>query len=336
MFLIVLEHVYSWTLGLEELHPFILTFICYFTLPVFFFISGFLGLKALSFWSKSNCGQRLLTKAKALLIPTIVFFSLISYLGIRSWEFPGGYWFTLVLFEMFMMYFATSLVWRIIAKRYYPLAILAAIVVVFIITLPFDGKSISQLLALPHLRFYYPFFALGLLAKVYKEKVISLLSKDSIITTLIILSAVLTIILLKNDTFNLRISTFSLLLKINGVALLFVVFNCFYRTRNFWAKDNSLTFVFTWVGRRTLDIYMLHYFFIFPTITSLQLFLMKNPNEILILFIAVVISIAITCMSLLASSILRTSNILGNLLFGVRQPSSKNITTITDTQTSTP
>lgn len=326
MFLIVLEHVYFWTMGLTDLHPIIINFVCYFTIPVFFFISGLVGLKSLTFWTKANLGKRTLAKSKALLIPTIVFFSLVIMLGIREWKFPGGYWFTLVLFEMFVVYYTTSFIWKHISLKYYALAIIGSIVFVFAVTIPFDGEKFSKLLALPNLRFYYPFFALGMLAQMYKEKFINLLSKDYIITALIILSTALAIILLKNDIFNLRTSILSLLMKIEGAMLLIIVFNCFYRTRDFWAKDNSFAFVFRWVGRRTLDIYMLHYFFVFPTITSLQLFLIENPNEILILFIAVVISIIITGISLLVSSILRTSKFIGNWCFGVKESIKNDIT----------
>lgn len=216
MFLIVLEHVYFWTMGLTDLHPIIINFVCYFTIPVFFFISGLVGLKSLTFWTKANLGKRTLAKSKALLIPTIVFFSLVIMLGIREWKFPGGYWFTLVLFEMFVVYYTTSFIWKHISLKYYALAIIGSIVFVFAITIPFDGEKFSKLLALPNLRFYYPFFALGLLAQMYKEKFINLLSKDYIITALIILSTALAIILLKNDIFNLRTSILSLLMKIEG------------------------------------------------------------------------------------------------------------------------
>ena len=160
------------------------------------------------------------------------------------------------------------------------------------------------------------------------------MSKDYVVTSLIFLSILLAIIFHKLDLVNTNISLFSVLMKIEGVVMLFVVFNCFFSTRSFWSKENRFAYVFRWVGRRTLDIYMLHYFFVFPTITSLKQFLVSNPNEILILLIASFFTIIIMAMSLLISSILRTSNFLSNWLFGVRQPSNKNLSTDTVPQTS--
>lgn len=334
MFLVVLGHVCNWTLGLDELHPTIPGLILYFRMPLFFFISGFIGFKAIDFWDKKHYGRRLLTKAKVQLIPTIVFFSIIILLGIHSWAFPGGYWFTLVLFEMFLVYFSTSFIWKHISQKYYSLAIIGSIVFVFAITVPLEGTSISKWLVFGFFRQFYPFFVVGLLTRKYQEKFLYIMSKDYVVTSLIFLSILLAIIFHKLDLVNTNISLFSVLMKIEGVVMLFVVFNCFFSTRSFWSKENRFAYVFRWVGRRTLDIYMLHYFFVFPTITSLKQFLVSNPNEILILLIASFFTIIIMAMSLLISSILRTSNFLSNWLFGVRQPSNKNLSTDTVPQTS--
>ena len=115
MIMVVANHVAQ--IGFEEQwkHSSSLQFLLLFRMPLFFFISGFLAYKASQVWDLRNLGTLVLKKMRVQLIPTICFFLLATAIlkpsfwpGLEeSFHSPtkGGYWFTLVLLYMFLIYY---------------------------------------------------------------------------------------------------------------------------------------------------------------------------------------------------------------------------------------
>lgn len=95
-------------------------------MPLFFFISGFLAYKndlfcCQSFW------QLVLKKAKIQIPSTIIFFTLcviicspdikdafVNFVTFIQRSDKGGYWFTIVLFYMFLIYYSVSYLNRLL------------------------------------------------------------------------------------------------------------------------------------------------------------------------------------------------------------------------------
>ena len=92
-----------------------LSFLMLFRMPLFFFVSGFLSYKASQVWNRHECSQLLLKKMRVQLIPTAFFFLLFCLLMNKNFlstvetylmnNMKGGYWFTLVLLWMFVVYY---------------------------------------------------------------------------------------------------------------------------------------------------------------------------------------------------------------------------------------
>jgi fucose 4-O-acetylase-like acetyltransferase len=90
-------------------------FLILFRMPLFFFVSGFLAYKASQVWNLRNLGTLVLKKLRVQLIPTAVFFLLaIALLYKNFWPsveeelmspLKGGYWFTVALLWMFLIYY---------------------------------------------------------------------------------------------------------------------------------------------------------------------------------------------------------------------------------------
>ena len=76
------------------------------------------------------------------------------------------------------------------------------------------------------------------------------------------------------------------------------------------------------IGRRTLDIYLLHYFFL-PTLPMVGTFLSLYPNVVVELCIGGIISLLVIGCSLVVSELLRMSDYLAYWLFGTPMPSDK-------------
>lgn len=73
-----------------------------------------------------------------------------------------------------------------------------------------------------------------------------------------------------------------------------------------------------YVGRRTLDVYLIHYFLLPMNLTFMTVFV-DHPVPIVEAFFSSAISITIIAMCLLVSNIIRLSPLLAHWIFGAKQ-----------------
>ena len=105
---------------------------------------------------------------------------------------------------------------------------------------------------------------------------------------------------------------------VGGISGMWMVF-CLFRLSASWLQRIHLSKPLQYVGTRTLDIYLLHYFFL-PRFLLPYAGLLQNYNNSAIEFV-VILSIALLVLSvtLLASYVIRLSPLLRHYLFGVNQ-----------------
>ena len=99
---------------------------------------------------------------------------------------------------------------------------------------------------------------------------------------------------------------------------LFVVYAFFYKYRDSFSITSPLGASLQYVGQRTLDVYMLHFFFI-PCLFSIGHYFKMQPNYVLELLCGLFLSVCVVALSLLVSNFLRLSPILARVLFGVTE-----------------
>lgn len=100
---------------------------------------------------------------------------------------------------------------------------------------------------------------------------------------------------------------------------LLIVFAFFRKYQASFTSTTKLGASLQYIGRRTLDIYLLHYFFI-PTLPAIGNLFRETPNTVLELVCGVSISLIIVGVCLLTSNIIRISDLLGHYLFGAKIP----------------
>ena len=139
-----------------------------FDLPLFFYISGFLAYKPkMSF---KDVGRELKKKFNLLVIPAVafsVFYNLLSHKSILT---PltrgfGMYWFTISLFECFIIYYAVQIVTQISKLKTILMALLAIIAIALLSKFSEFGPKVIDF---NHLCKYFYFFVIGLLARKYQ------------------------------------------------------------------------------------------------------------------------------------------------------------------------
>lgn len=95
------------------------------------------------------------------------------------------------------------------------------------------------------------------------------------------------------------------------------MFAFFFHNADFFNKDNTVVRCMLFVGRRTLDIYLIH-FFLMPFGTDLPTYAWSNVFVVQ-LFVAVFLSLLVIALCLLISRVIRMSDFLGHYLLGAKR-----------------
>lgn len=327
MFLVVFHHICYY--NLKDDSSFIDAFFCLFRMPLFFFVSGFVAFVALN-KSGFDFRRETIKKARVLLIPTIVFgviYVFLKFDGNVIWFVNDtsklGYWFTLVSFEIFFIYF---LVRTLIRNNRWRAFVLIFISLLFcMLKLPMKIYpalcEFGNITSMHYTFNFMQFFVFGLLASEYRERFFKLLDNKHIMFISLILFGVFAYV-----KFSVLIDTSDLVYKIIETVLeyilgylgIIILFAIFRKYENCFDKKNKLGKMMQYVGRHTLDIYMLHYFFL-PYIPFASFLFVEHCNIALELLILGTVSAFIICICLILSNAIRVSDILAYYLFGAKK-----------------
>lgn len=317
MILVVYSHICHFCLG-DSLLGFNATFFL-FRLPCFFYISGWL------FEPVSSRPFRQIAHKKFMvqIVPTFIFLLLLApppeffhQLGALK----GGYWFTFTLFEFFLIYMISVRC----CNRWSWLLALAVSVGSFCFTsyqnhlrlIAPNYSFISPLLDMAGFLSigvwrYYLFFYIGTLVRRHFNSFVRITDKPWVVILLIfIFSAIASTSHPASAVLEyLRFS----LGGIFGMLMVFVLF----RHAASWLQRLCISRPLQYVGTRTLDIYLIHYFFLPRFLMTYSPQLHAYNSSILEFLVIMSISLIVLLLSLLVSYILRLSPFLAKYLFGV-------------------
>lgn len=314
-------------------------FLCSFRMPLFFFVSGFFAFKPLNTWNKSKVSDIIVRKFKVQIIGSIVFTILYCVFMDRNLPCLSAvvspqpiYWFTFVLFRFFITYIIIVIMTRVCKFRETTMWLILTSIAIICITIHTFLQEIIQIepsaiyqtimyVFTPSYFYYLPYFIAGLFARFqleYFEKFVS----NSGVKTLIIVSVTvfwcfIALDYLPNSKLHHTMWGFSLLYPIRFLTLILVI-QFFYSIRQEFDKETKFSKAIRFVGRRTLDIYFIH-FFLFPDLHFLKPYLSIGNSLILRLIVTLTFSILITAFTLLIGQVIRLSPILAEWLLGVNK-----------------
>lgn len=300
-----------------------------FRMPLFFFISGFILYKQDFEWSASASLTFIWKKAKVQLIPTAFFMLLFVYMFDRSLvtsiyhPAKAGYWFTITLFEYFVIYVILRLICNKLGKRNGIdwLILCIAIVISFAATvrcltiIGIADLKVIGLLGIEQL-VYFVFFTLGTLVRKHYSKIRKLADNKYVIGAALVAFFGFIIFKIKEGANGLGYSIGYMISRAIGLLL---VFTFFMKNEGLFTQDTKLGRVLQYIGRRTLDIYLLHYFFLPRNLEMVGKFFADNPNPTIELFVSLALATLVIALCLLMSKIIRMSPFLAHWLFGVKE-----------------
>lgn len=300
-----------------------------FRMPLFFFVSGFFAYKSLEKWTMQFCQSILKRKIQAQVICTIFFYSLFQLCHDKNpllllHEGFSWFWFTIVLFQMFVIYMCLALTEHLTGKRYIVTPTLICLSIsFFVIFVRSNGIDFQVWTVLQwyYLVEYFQFFAFGVLCRKYYHLLNKCLYSDAFRTVVILIYI---ISLMAVYGFNRHLNDFSsglynimsmILVRYSGLLTVFIMF---FSNDKYFSGENRPCRWLRFVGRRTLDIYMLHVF-VLPNLLFLHRYLIGKGMLLNQLTIGLIYAILNISLCLFISNLLRSSDFLSRWLFGEKQ-----------------
>lgn len=348
MILVIANHVWGFGFGLTPKVSSSMQFLIIFRMPLFFFVSGFLAYKIGLEWNLKTLGNLLAKKIRVQTIPTVVFFLLGAVIlgkkfepTVMTWlESPmkGGYWFTLVLLYMFIVYYLFCYVeGKLQAKfpalrlpdgkwSWVPIAVLFLVAMCLYETC-YQPKYFTWAVGRkgPHSLFmsytsfdqlfmYLPFFLYGNIVRRYWDQMQRLMDTKWFYPIIVVIVIFAALDSMKWHT--LRMAWAIIPLTLARFILLTMVFMYFRHYQQYFTQRTIIGTTLQYIGRRTLDIYLIHYLFLpnLPTIGSF--FNQYRHNFAIDTTLSIFIALIVIGFSIITSNILRVSPFFKKWLFG--------------------
>lgn len=302
-------------------------------MPLFFFISGYFSYKVVG---EKVALPNLWSRFKQLIIPFVCVSALWVYYfphsGLQSplnSTFSGlycdfsknGYWFTPCLFGIMVMYAMIVLVLRKINKTW------AQVVCIMIIWIalqyfasPLLPKTISNVIGVELILRFYPIFFIGVYARKYSQQFQEIITDSRCVTLALIIGGIVLYYLCYFWEFKFIPSQIRpIALVIYHILITIVVFAIIKPWSDKEFSDNCSSWIartLEYMGKESLAIYLLHYFFLFPMTALRRPLIDMGLGFVPLLVVSFLTAAAIIAVTLGVKSIIAKSRLLSMLLLG--------------------
>lgn len=334
MLLVVAYHVAQFAFGLNLKNSTSFPFLVLFRMPLFFFVSGFLSYRPSFQWTADNVRGLLWKKLLVQVIPALVFLSIYivfrlkgtfgsEFVHLMSLSTKGGYWFTFVLLQMYVVFYILLFPLPDGKWRRWAVAVLwvCSLFVYETLYMPktfsyFKDPFFRYTSIVETIRFFH-FFLFGCLVRCYWSRFQRLLDTSWFFPLLALLAVICCADIFRWHTLKFVWTNLPRTLAMYSLVLMVVQF--FRHYSQWFSSQFALGRVMQYVGCRTLDIYLLH-FIVMPSLSGVGKWLNTHqPNFLLEQLSTISVAIPVVGFCCLISHFLRTSPFLECYLFGVRR-----------------
>ena len=334
MILVVAYHVAQFGFGESEKISASLPFLVLFRMPLFFFVSGFLAYKATWVWTPLRFASLTWKKLKVQVLPALVFLCVFLVLRgklpfadgfMKCMHSPtkGGYWFTWVLLQMFLIYYTVSALFQWMGRKVEHVAMVTLWIVSVGAYLSLYMPSVFgkwyKTDFMMYSSFYetlkfLQFFLMGNIVHRYWEVTQRLFVARWFFPLLVLLAFLSCADIFKWHILKMEWTNLPKLLAM--YALMFAVVMFFRHYQASFTCQTPIGRGLQYIGVRTLDIYLLH-FILLPKLPEVGVWLdAHHPNFVVDIVLAGGVALVVITFCLLVSNILRMSPFLKEHLFG--------------------
>lgn len=259
MLIVVYSHLLIFSVGYKETSN-LTNFFRDFYLMSFFFISGFVGNKIVN-WNGEYTISYIGKKIKSLLIPSLFSLGLFcymldyNYLEALTNESKIGYWFTIVLFEMFLIYAIFQFLTDKIKKNNIKTLLVIFLALIFYVLHKFCDTTdvLSKTLCLGNLLLYLPSFFLGIICHMNIEKFHQLIN-NKYLPILIVLVILISL--------RFKIIPYFVMCILITLLMFMQIKKIVSASKGSLMKQKCISLLQA-IGQNTIQIYFLHYYLLF-------------------------------------------------------------------------
>ena len=300
-----------------------------FRMPTFFFISGWLFYKAGRIWDRQTITGMIRKKFMVQIIPTVIFMLLylvmFNLLDVSSFgSDKKGYWFTVVLFEYFVIYILAE---ALLNRRDSATGEIRVFVIMLLLSIAAFyyakyytryatelgiWKDILGFFSFVKIR-HIIFFWFGTFVRKHFDRFIHLTNNRYVTAVMIVLFTAIIVWPTVLSVNGIEYIAY-LIAGLSGTIICFTYFRTHqeYFSRNTWYGRGLQL-----IGRRTLDIYLIHYFVLPYNIVQPNIWQQYHHNTLFVP-LALILAFWVILISLLISSLFRVSPLLAKYLFGAK------------------
>ncbi len=299
-------------------------------MPLFFFVSGYFAIRMRE---GAFIMPPIRKRFVQLIIPTIVLSSLwiyyfphsgiqrhpdCSFAGLWSDLWKNGYWFTIVLFEILIIYGLTAYCANMTSKygkfaRLFPFALMLVLISLGQWLIP---DNINHCLSYTFVFKYIFVFLFGGLTRALDKRFMNFAQSSTGYTIVLLLASLILVIIIYPGWLPFKRSAMA-------VNILQPIFHCALATfavslaqtlvANTTENSRAVRF-WSFLGRKSLQIYLLHYFFLFPAYIIRPTLISMGLDFVPVAFVAILLSMPIIACVLAVDRLFAPSRILSRII----------------------
>lgn len=310
--LVVFMHVPQYGFG-QSIGGYYMEIATLLAVPLFFFISGL--FVPLEITPPSIIKKRV----HSILLPTIVIgglYAMLNHIFIMDMlqdKFKAGYWFTITLFEFFVIIDMLRLM-ACKSQRLFNLLLIGAGFLCYGLSVPtvqrmYGDIVIAHILGIAQWK-YFIFFVLGMFVKHNAEMVYSDKGGLAVVIVFLIVYAANAI-----GNFQLNGLLYNINLLLKEISIVLLAYYVFYTYRS---KLSSQTRMGRWlskIGTYTLEIYLMHYFVLPRHLNGVVDIVVLDENPMLASIVSMVVALMVVCVVLVFVAILQSNSYIKKMLW---------------------
>ena len=313
--LVVFMHVPQYGFG-QSIGGYYMEMAILLAVPLFFFISGlFVPLEITPPISIKKIGKRL----HSILLPTFLiggFYVLLNHIPVLDMlqdKFKAGYWFTITLFEFFLIVDMIRLM-ACKSQKLFKVLLIGACFVCYGLSMPtvqrmYGDMVIAHILGVAQWK-YFVFFVLGMFVKHNAEMIYSDKGGVAIVIAFLIVYAANAI-----GNFQLNGLLYNINLLLKEISIVLLAYYVFYTYRS---KLSSQTRMGRWlskIGTYTLEIYLMHYFVLPRHLNGVVDIVVLDENSLFASFVVMGIALMVVGVVLVFIAILQSNSYIKKMLW---------------------
>ena len=313
--LVVFMHVPQYGFG-QSIGGYYMEMAILLAVPLFFFISGlFVSLEITPPISIKKIGKRL----HSILLPTFLIGGLyamlnhISFMDMLQDKFKAGYWFTVTLFEFFVIIDMLRLM-ACKSQRLFFILLIGACFLCYGLSVPtvqrmYGDIVIAHILGIAQWK-YFIFFVLGMFVKhnagiIYSDK-----GGLAIVIVFLIVYAANAI-----GNFQLNGLLYNINLLLKEISIVLLAYYVFYTYRSKLSSQTRVGRCLSKIGTNTLEIYLMHYFVLPRHLNGVVDIVGLDENPMLASIVSMIIALMVVCVVLVFVAILQSNSYIKKMLW---------------------